>query len=158
MPLADPIPLELYPAGLPLALRDGYGFTPKSPLRVSEKMSGRTQTRRLYSSVPTDAAVRWLFSDTQALLFEAWYEEKLLSGVKYFQCPLRAPGGINLYKCKFKDIYEGPVLVGVDSWYVSATLELWERPILRGGWSEFPDLVLGSRIIDRAINEQWPKT
>ena len=157
MPLADPIPLVAYPAGLPSPLRDGYGFTPTSPLRRSTKMSGRTQTRRAYKSVPTVASVRWMFDTPQALLFEAWYEEQLNSGEAWFECPLLFPGGMGRYKAKLVDINEGPTLYGVDHWSFSASLELWERPILRGGWSDFPDIFIGSPIIDVAVNSEWPE-
>ncbi|WP_338322864.1 hypothetical protein [Pseudomonas ovata] len=157
MPLADPIPLVAYPAGLPSPLRDGYGFTPTSPLRRSTKMSGRTQTRRAYKSVPTVAAVRWMFSSSEALAFESWFDEKIDSGAAWFECPLLVPGGMGTYKARFVDIYEGPTLFGVDHWSFTANLELWERPILRGGWSDFPDIVIGSPIIDIAINDEWPE-
>lgn len=148
--------MVVYPTGLPLPLREGYGFTPVSPIRRSQKMSGRALVRRLYASVPTVATVRWLFSDSEALAFEAWFEEQLISGSQWFECRLRVPGGIGTYKARFMDIYEGPVLVGVDNWSFSAELELWERPILRG-WSEYPDYIIGAPLLDRAVNQQWPR-
>lgn len=156
MPLAESTPLVAYPAGLPSPLRDGYGLTPTSPLRRSTMVSGRTRSRRLYNSVPTVAAVRWLFSDAEAQLFESWFDEKIDSGAAWFECPLRVPGGMGRYKARFVDIYEGPNLVGVDHWSFTANLELWERPILRG-WSDFPEQILGSPIIDLAINREWPE-
>jgi hypothetical protein len=113
--------------------------------------------RRLYKSVPTVAAVRWIFSDSQALAFEAWFEEQLVSGSQWFECPLKVPGGIRGYKARFVDIYEGPILVGQSNWSFSANLELWERPILKGGWGSFPDFIAGAPIIDLAVNQQLPK-
>lgn len=149
--------MVVYPQSLPMPLREGYGFQPVSPLRRSNKVSGRSVQRRLYRSVPTVAAVRWIFSDSQALAFEAWFEEQLVSGSRWFECPLKVPGGIGTYKARFVDIYEGPTLVGKSSWSFSANLELWERPIIKGEWGNFPDLIAGSPIIDLAVNKQWPK-
>ena len=149
--------MVVYPKSLPLPLREGYGFTPVSPIRRSNKVSGRSVQRRLYKSVPTVAAVRWIFSDAQALAFEAWFEDQLVSGSQWFECPLKVPGGIGTYKARFTDIYEGPVLVGVSRWSFSASLELWERPILKGGWGHFPEIVVGAPIIDWAINKEWPE-
>lgn len=149
--------MVVYPKSLPLPLREGYGFTPVSPIRRSNKVSGRSVQRRLYKSVPTVAAVRWIFSDSQALAFEAWFEDQLISGSQWFECPLKVPGGIGTYKARFVDIYEGPTLVGKSNWSFSASLELWERPILKGGWGHFPEIVVGAPIIDWAINKEWPE-
>ncbi|MBF8805374.1 hypothetical protein [Pseudomonas asiatica] len=149
--------MVVYPKSLPLPLREGYGFTPVSPIRRSNKVSGRSVQRRLYKSVPTVAAVRWIFSDSQALAFEAWFEDQLISGSQWFECPLKVPGGIGTYKARFIDIYEGPTLVGKSNWSFSASLELWERPILKGGWGHFPEIVVGAPIIDWALNKEWPE-
>ncbi len=149
--------MVVYPKSLPLPLREGYGFQPVSPIRRSNKVSGRSVQRRLYKSVPTVAAVRWIFSESQALAFEAWFEDQLVSGSQWFECPLKVPGGIGNYKARFVDIYEGPTLVGKSNWSFSASLELWERPILKGGWGHFPEIVVGAPIIDWAINQEWPE-
>ncbi|AGN80631.1 hypothetical protein [Pseudomonas putida] len=148
--------MVVYPQSLPMPLREGYGFQPVSPLRRSNKVSGRSVQRRLYKSVPTVAAVRWIFSESQALAFEAWFEDQLVSGSQWFECPLKVPGGIGTYKARFVDIYEGPTQVGISNWSFSASLELWERPILKGGWGHFPEIVVGAPIIDWAINKEWP--
>ena len=42
-------------------------------------------------------------------------------------------------------------------WQFSATLELWTRPVLGGGWAEFPDYIINSSIIDIALNREWPE-
>lgn len=148
--------MVVYPKSLPMPLREGYGFTPVSPIRRSNKVSGRSVQRRLYKSVPTVAAVRWILSDAQALAFEAWFDEQLVSGSQWFECPLKVPGGIRAYKARFVDIYEGPTLVGQSSWGFSASLELWERPIIKGPWANYPDFIAGSPIIDLAVNREWP--
>ncbi|PNG87547.1 hypothetical protein CBL13_01411 [Pseudomonas putida] len=147
-----------YPKGLPLPLREGYGFTPVSPLIRSELRSGRVRQRRRFTSVPTVASVSWIMSDAQAQFFEAWFEEVLGAGVSWFECPLKTPLGLDRYQARFADIYSGPELVGVSSWRFTASLELLKRPLLPPGWvTDAPDYILGSDIIDIAVNDKWPE-
>jgi hypothetical protein len=69
-----------YPKGLPLSLREGYDFEPVSPIVRSVSVSGRARQRRRSTSARTEASVSLLFTDTQAQLFEAWFEHVLISG------------------------------------------------------------------------------
>jgi len=95
--------------------------------------------------------------DMQVQLFESWFEEVLVSGVDWFECDLKTPQGIRPYKARFTDIYEGPTLDG-GYWRFRAPLELWERPILTGGWAVYaPEYILGMNLLDLAINKDWPQ-
>ncbi len=69
---------------------------------------------------------------------------------------LQTPAGIKFYKCRFTDIYQGPVLVAPIYWKYTATLELWERPLLlpHGVITEW---IVGSSLLDIALNKEWPK-
>lgn len=146
-----------YPKELPYPLRDGYGFNAVSPMKATSMQTGRTRYRRKYSSVPTDAKVSWNMDELEAQYFESWYEEVLVSGSLWFECELRTPQGLMPYKAHFKDIYDGPVLFGVNRFSFSATLQLWERPILTGGWAIYaPEYILHMDILDLAINAEWP--
>ena len=146
-----------YPKGLPLPQRSGYGFTPVDPVARTDMQSGRARYRRRYASAPTVASVAWIFSAAQAQLFEAWFEDVLISGVEWFEMTLQTPQGLMPYKAHFAGIYDGPVLDGVSYWHFSAKLELWERPILRGGWAVYaPDYITNMAIFDIAINREWP--
>ncbi len=143
---------------LPLPLMEGYGFKPVSPLLRTEMTSGRARQRRQYISTPTQATVKWTFkTDSESQLFEAWFRDALTDGVAWFNMKLHTPRGLEFYKCRFTDIYEGPTLIAPKYFQFSATLELWERPILPAGWGEFPDLVVNSNIIDLALNREWPQ-
>jgi hypothetical protein len=147
-----------YPEGLPLPLRDGYGFEPVSPILRSPKISGRAVQRRLYLSVPTVAAVSWLLSDAQAQLFEGWFEHVLISGTSWFECQFKTPMGFDDYQARFTDIYSGPTLVGVSHWRFTANLELFKRPVIDSDWVLIaPDYILMSDIFDRAVNKDWPE-
>lgn len=147
-----------YPEGLPLPSQDGYGFRAKSPMLRSTMLSGRSRQRRQYQSVPTETPVAWLFTETQAQLFESWFEEVLVSGSQWFEMSLQTPQGLRLYRARFADMYEGPLLTGFNKWRVRARLELFERPILRDGWAVYaPQFMLYMAEIDQAVNSDWPE-
>lgn len=147
-----------YPKELPIPLKDGFGFEPVSPFLRTTLTSGRSRQRRLYTSVPTQSSVKWSFKkDNEAQLFEAWFRDALMDGVAWFYMRLKTPLGIQPYKCRFVDIYQGPILASGKFWQFTATLELWERPLLPPGWVLFPELVAGSDIIDLALNKEWPE-
>lgn len=148
-----------YPEGLPLPLREGYAFQAVSPMVRSDLQSGRARQRRRFTSVPTMASVSWLLDDAQAQLFEAWWEDALISGTEWFECPLKTPEGIQNYAARFTDIYSGPNLTGRSHWRFTAELELRERPILAPGWgSILPDYILFSSIFDQSMNREWPES
>lgn len=147
-----------YPEGLPDPLRDGYDFTPVSPIARTQLVSGRAVQRRRFSSVPTVASVSWIFSDAQAQLFEAWFEYILVSGSLWFECKLKTPIGFDEYQARFTDIYSGPTLVGVSHWRFTANLELLKRPLIDKDWLLYaPEYVLHSSIFDIAMNREWPE-
>lgn len=52
---------------------------------------------------------------------------------------------------------QGPVLVAPIYWRYSATLELWERPLLPPPWGNYPEWIAGSSLLDIALNREWPK-
>lgn len=145
-----------YPSQLPLPLREGYGLQHVEPMQRTQLASGRARQRRRFTSVPSDVSVSWIMSQPEARLFEAWYRDVISDGAAWFQCPLKTPLGIQHYKARFTGIYRGPELVGLNHWRFTAELELIERPLLERGWGEFPEFVVGSSIIDQAVNQQWP--
>ncbi len=144
---------------LPMPLQEGYGFTPVSPLMRTEMQSGRAKQRRRYKT-PTEVPVAWVFkTDAQAQLFESWYADAIADGALWFEMTLQTPQGVLPYKCRFIEIYDGPLLVGGRYWRFTATLELWERPVLKGGWGlYYPDAVRYMDIIDLALNQKWPES
>jgi hypothetical protein len=42
-------------------------------------------------------------------------------------------------------------------WKYSATLELWERPLAPAPWGNYPEWIVGSSLLDIALNKEWPK-
>ncbi|HBR1869646.1 hypothetical protein KUF61_13070 [Klebsiella aerogenes] len=147
-----------YPAEyLPCPKKEGFGLQAVSPLKSTPMTTGRRRQRRAYTSVPTQTKVIWIFNDSQAQLFEAWFRDKITDGADWFNMPLLTPLGEEDYVCRFVDIYEGPTPEGGMYWRYSAELELWERPILPPGWADFPDYIINSNIIDLAVNREWPE-
>lgn len=146
-----------YPDGLPLPLRDGYRFSPVSPIVRTTMASGRAMQRRRFRSVPTMVSVSWLMTEEQARLFDGW----LKWGVKWadwFLCPIQSPLGIKPARARFTDIPEGPELFGVNMWRYSAVLELFELPIIDEAaftelLAEMPLPVMTAQL--RALLQRW---
>ena len=148
-----------YPAELPCFVREGYDIETVSPLMRSQMLTGRVRQRRRYKSTPTFiTATTKPMTDGQAQLFEAWWEEVLVSGTHYFEAQVKTPLGMQTYLARFVDIYEGPMLVGVSHWQFRCQLELRDRPILPPGWAgAAPDFILNSGKFDILMNKVWPE-
>ncbi|MGO3868926.1 MAG: hypothetical protein ACTJH7_02515 [Alcaligenes sp.] len=147
-----------YPVGLPMPVRDGYGIKHTQPFQRTQMEDGRARQRRRFSSVPSTVNVSWIFkSDNEAALFEAWFRDAVNDGAEWFNSPLKTPIGEGQYVCRFVSMYTGPDPIGARAWRVNAVLETWERPLLPPGWGQFPEFVLGSSIIDIALNREWPE-
>jgi len=146
-----------YPSWLPMPLRAGYGFKPVSPIISSRFVSGATMNRRNYTSTPSRVGMTWLLTDTKAALFEKWVQEDLVDGTAWFLCKLKSPIGVDYYRSKFtEDFYDGPVLVEGDFWQISATLEMFRRPLLADGSTAYPDAIQNAAVVDLAANREWP--
>lgn len=146
-----------WPQGFPCVLREGHTTRHASPLLRTSMASGRARQRRKFTSVPSVHTCAWLMTQAQAQAFESWFAETLVDGVQWFNMPLRTPMGSGKLLCRFMDVYQGPDLVGIDRWQISASIEVWARPLLPPGWGLLPELVIGSSIIDLAVNKEWPQ-
>lgn len=147
-----------YPSDLPWPVRDGYDTNHVSPFTRTNMESGRARQRRKFSSVPSVVSVTWIFNgDNQAAAFELWFRQNIHDGADWFNCPLKTPVGEKQYVCRFTDMYRGPTLIGLCAWRVTATLEVWERPLLPPDWAILPDYILHADIFDLAMNREWPE-
>lgn len=149
--------LPAYPPLLPLGLQSGRAYQLRSPMTRSALENGQAIYRRKFTSVPQGATIQWLFTSVQVQVFEAWFLEQLNDGESYFTCTLKTPLGLGEHVCHFTNVYTGPSLVGPDLWEIRAELELRKRAVVDPGWSEFPEFLLFSDIIDKAVNREWPK-
>lgn len=146
-----------YPAGLPAPLLGERSVSHVSPFMRTTMASGRARQRRTFTSVPSMQSVSFIMSSVQATAFEAWFRDAIQDGAEWFNCRLKTPLGLNEYVCRFADIYQGPTPLGPTLWRIAATLEIFERPLMPPGWGQFPDLILGSNLIDLALNKYWPE-
>ena len=148
--------LVSWPTQLPLPEQSGYAIQHVSPTQRTAMVSGRARQRRVYTSVPSNVAVQWFFTEQQAQLFEAFFRYSITDGVDWFLLPLKTPMFTGDYECRFTGIYEGPTLTTFNKWSVSATIEIKEQQTLDSTWISTPQYVLDSSIIDIAVNQLWP--
>lgn len=112
------------PDGVPLPLRDGYGYTPRSP-SMAKEFALVTRSRQVFSDAPVDfSAVQWLCSQRQKdYLMNFWWHQ-LGCGTKSFWMRLRVNGdGLELREVNFYGRIPVPEqLVGVNHWRVSGAV------------------------------------
>ena len=147
-----------YPTGLPVPNRDSYAFQAVSPFRRTEMTTGRARQRRTFTSVPTVVSLSFVFSTPEAQVFEGWFAYQITDGTDWFNIDLLTPmGSMQAYVCRFTEMYAGPELFGVKHWKFTAPVELRERAILSPSYGAYgAEFVLGSDIIDIALNSLWP--
>ena len=148
--------LVSWPTQLPMPEQSGYAIQHVSPLQRTTMVSGRARQRRVYTSVPSNVAVQWFFTEQQAQLFEAFFRYSITDGADWFLLPLKTPMFTGYYECRFTGIYEGPTLTTFNMWMVSATIEIKERQTLNASFMYVPQYAIDSSIIDIAVNKLWP--
>ena len=67
-------------------------------------------------------------------MFEGWFEHILQEGSLWFQCSLKMPLGMDDYRARVVDIFEGSILAVHSFWRFTAKLELPKRSILDAEW------------------------
>ena len=148
--------MEAYPKGLPLPLRDDYGFRPVNNITRTEMDSGRARQRVDFEDVPTIATLRFLFTSPQAQLFEYW--QSRIVKAAWFTMTLVTPLGFGVHEVRFTEKPDGGELQGRYAWGYSCNVELRFQPLLPPGWAELaPDWILMSDIFDIAMNDKWAK-
>jgi hypothetical protein len=147
--------IPVYPAGLPLAQRDGYGFEPTNQIRRTPMDSGRARQRVEFSNVPTMVNLSWRLTQEQARLFQPWAIQ--VAGAGWIEMPLLSPMGFEQLEARFTESPRGPQLLGKFLWEFRAVCELRKIPMFENGWVEIlPDYILYSDIFDYAMNREWP--
>lgn len=147
-----------YPSELPLPLQNGYEVqTPVDPMLRTTMESGRARQRLNFESAPETVSFTWNFDTNQAAFFRGWYARNLNYGVEWFNMPLQLPEGFRNFECRFTGKPDGPRLVQITRWELSATLELREPSLIQPGWEDFPQFWFMMKIIDMAVNREWPE-
>lgn len=148
--------LDLYPDSLPPPLKSDRAFQMVDPLVSTPFDSGQTRWDRRFTDVPTATPVTFIFTQTQAQAFMAWYRDILRNGAKWFKMPIRSPMGRDIEEVHFIKGYSGPFAHGYDRWRITADLLLRRIPLPPDGEGEFPDDIVNSEIFDLTINREWP--
>lgn len=146
-----------YPADLPAPLWASNQYAVVSPNQRTNMDSGRARQRRKFTSVPVMRSASWIFTSGEARLFELFYKDTLKDGTEWFNIYMRHPMGFVLMVCRVVNVYSGPTAFGARHWSYSATLEVWERPLLPDEWSLLPSFVARPDIFDAAMNREWPE-
>lgn len=147
--------LSVYPVGLPLPLRDGYGLEAVNGIRSTPMDSGRSRQRMEFTRRPSELTLNWILTPPEARLFQAWVEQ--VAGAGWFAMVLVTPLGWTTEKVRFKATPKGGELVGRYSWRFSALCEVEWTPLLPPGWAALlPSFILHPEIFDYAMNEEWP--
>lgn len=150
-----------FPSVLPCGQREGYSLELVQPFARTQMSSGRAKQRQTFDNVPELATVSWIFTPQEAMIFEAWFRYTIRNGTDWFNVDLRtamdgrAVPGVSAYECRFTEVYRKQ-MEGAHDWRFTAPLELRERQTLAEEWLEFPEYVIGSSIIDIAMNREWP--
>jgi hypothetical protein len=148
-----------YPAELPSPARSGYALQHVSPFARTPMQTGRARQRRTFQSVPSSVTLTWTLRNEEAQIFEAWFAYDITDGADWFNIDLKTPvGTLAPYECRFMEMYQGPELFGLDMWRYTAEVEIRERPILSQDWYIYgKEFILGSSIVDVALNKKWPE-
>lgn len=143
-----------YPKGLPLALRDGYAFTPTNNINRTDMQSGRARQRVEFENVPDMLKLRWTLTQEESRIFSVW--ARVVVGAGWFKMTILTPEGFDELEMRFTERVDGPALVGRFHWNWSATVEVRNMPELDSDWILLPDYALNPEIFDYAMNREWP--
>ena len=146
-----------YPVDLPAPLLSENSYALVSPNERTLMDSGRARQRKKFSSVPTMRSAAWIMTDLQARAFELWYKVTLKEGTEWFNVNLRSPLGFTPLVCRVVGIYQGPRAFSHNLWRFTATLEVWERPLLPDEWVLLPTFIVNPEIFDLAMNREFPE-
>ena len=145
-----------WPNTLPLPSVEGYGLTPQEAVLRTDMESGPARQRRRFRQTPTRITVRWLFSEFEFALFEAWYKYHADEGGQWFEITLLGGLGLLPHEARFTRQFEAQ-LRSARRWDVKGELEIRERPTLDEGalnlMLELKSRGITSIIISHKLNE-----
>lgn len=110
----------------------GIVWKPRPNAVRSDIPSGLPQARRRSRQVPNEMPVRWVMSDFQAAVFDAWLELEAFHGTRWFAMDLLGSVGITSHEVRFKGGAGGVELAELTPryWTVTATIEIRDRLLL----------------------------
>lgn len=135
------------PDGVRLPLRDGYGYTPRSPSTAKE-FALITRSRQVFSDAPVDfELVQWLCTATQRAYLEAFWWHQLAAGNRAFWMRLLINGVLEQREVNFYGRIPTYELVGVNHWRVRGAVTTVRgtqmSAIEFSGFAGFDDFIFG---------------
>lgn len=117
--------MSAFPSTVPAPLIQGYGTLMENNIIRTPFVNGRARQRVLFTSVPAYVQLQWIFTDAEAVIFEAFADTV---GADWFTINLKTPNGSSVqHNARFMETYEGPKLVSDERWQYRAKLELEAR-------------------------------
>lgn len=148
--------LPIYPPGLPLPLRDGYGLDKVNRIRSTAMDNGRAVQRWEFEDAPQFPSVSFIFTEPESRLFNAWLLGVVKSG--WFTIRLLTDLGFDDVTARFIESPKRQELVGKFHWKWSANLEIEFEEALDPEWVILlPDYILEADIFDKAQNLEKPE-
>lgn len=150
-----------WPTTLPLPSVEGYGLTPQEAVLRTDMESGPARQRRRFRQTPTRITVRWLFSEFEFAIFEAWYKYHADEGGQWFEIILTGGLGLLAHEARFTRQFEAQ-LMSARRWQVKSELEIRERPTLNESAlnilldSDFESLLMSVENLHRLVHQTVP--
>jgi hypothetical protein len=151
-----------WPTTLPLPSVEGYGLTPQEAVLRTDMESGPARQRRRFRQTPTRITVRWLFSEFEFAIFEAWYKFQADEGGQWFEITLTGGLGLLAHEARFTRQFEAQLL-SAQRWQVKSELEIRERPTLTESAlnilldSDYEQLLLSVERLHRLVHHTAPE-
>lgn len=152
--------MPAYPSTLPNPTRQGYGLEPQSGVVRTDMEAGPARVRRRFTRTPTQITLRWVFTEAEFAVFEAWWAQVTLAGSAWVDMPVANGGGINSLSARFIGPYKAPMLgLGYE---VSARVEVQALPVMTAAELEVAsayapaDLLYGSPTLHTLIHTTLP--
>lgn len=95
--------MAAYPATLPAPTAEGYGIRPVDRVARSNIESGARAARARFTSAPARLPVRFVFTEPELAVFEAWLRHTALDGAAAFDIDLASGQGVNSVSALFAD-------------------------------------------------------
>lgn len=119
--------MPAYPATLPPPTLPDYGLQPADPVARSSIEAGRRAARERFLVMPTRVPVRWIFTEAEFAVFEAWWRHVVLDGAAWFDIALANGQGITTVATQFAEDWRADALGGGD-YSVAAVLHVRAMP------------------------------